>query len=83
MCDEFNVLCNYPLNANAAGLRYLELVKQEFNTTSGHSNVDDLDLARLEEEVKLFPGEYEIKVFDEDGNIIQEHDVDIPLPKGL
>ena len=82
VCDEYNVLCNYPLNANAAGLRYLELVKHEFNTTSGHANVDDLNLARLDEEVRLFPGEYEIKVLDGEGNVIEEHDIDIPVPKG-
>ena len=27
VCDEFNVLCNYPLNMNLAGETYLNLVK--------------------------------------------------------
>lgn len=33
-CDEHNVLCNYPLNPNAAGVRWLELVKGRVESTS-------------------------------------------------
>ena len=65
VCDEFNVLCNYPLNPNAAGVRYLELVKREWNTTSGNGNVDFLDLGRLSSSVMLFKGEYEVKIFNQ------------------
>ena len=49
ICDEFEPLCNYPLNPNQAGEVYLNLVKREWNTTSGNGNVDTLTLSRLQE----------------------------------
>jgi len=80
-CDEFNVVCNYPMNPNSAGVKYLEMIKKEFNTTTGHENVDELGLVRLDEAVKLFPGEYEVRVIDAEGNLIEEHEIDIPWQK--
>ena len=47
-CDEYEPICNFPLKPNVAGQAYLNLVKRDWNTTSGNGNVDDLTLERLE-----------------------------------
>ena len=71
VCDEFNVLCNYPLNPNAAGYRWLELVKNEWNTTSGHANTPDLSTDLLAGDgVDLFRGTYDVDVYDSSDNLL-------------
>ena len=32
-CTDQDLVCNYPYNPNAAGLRWLELVKDEWNSS--------------------------------------------------
>ena len=71
VCDAYDVVCNYPLNPNKAGVRYLNMIKRDWNTTSGHDNVDFLDMNRLTQHVPLFKGEYQVSVFNEQNELIE------------
>ena len=69
-CDEYNVLCNYPLGPNEAGYEYLKMVKQEWNSTQ-LIQVTDLD------KLSVIKGDYDIKFFDVSGNLIEETKVQV------
>ena len=53
-CDSDNVLCNYPLNPNKAGEKWLNLVKKEWNSTQV------LEKSDLNQALKLYQGKYQI-----------------------
>ena len=59
-CDPLNVVCNYPLNPNQAGVRWLELVKAQWNSSTTLENLDH--------NLQMFHGDYEISTFDKNGN---------------
>ena len=81
VCDAFNPLCNFQtLRPNAAGARFLELVKREWNTTSGNGNVDDLTIERLQQPVSLFKGKYEVSIFDASGNELESVNMEVTEP---
>jgi len=65
VCDEYNVLCNYPMNPNKAGYRYLQLVKSEWNTTfeTTGGNIKSNIL-------NFYDGSYEIIASNDDGDVI-------------
>ena len=71
VCDEYDVVCNYPLNPNRAGVRFLNMIKRDWNTTTGNGNVDFLDMDRLIEPVDLFKGDYKVSVFNEQNELIE------------
>ena len=54
-CDAFNPLCNFnAMGPNAAGVKFLEMVKREWNTTSGNGHFDQLNVDRLEAWIYIY-----------------------------
>ena len=69
-CDEYDVLCNYPLGPNEAGHEYLKMVKQEWNSTQT-IQVGDLD------KLSVFKGDYDVVLYDADGNILEQEAIQV------
>ena len=60
VCDDYNVLCNFPMNPNEAGYRYLQLVKSEWNSTF-ETTVGEITKGVT----TLFDGSYEISLHNQ------------------
>ena len=69
-CDEYDVLCNYPLGPNEAGHEYLKMIKQEWNSTQ---TIQTADLNKL----SVFKGDYDVVLYNGDGDIIEETAVQV------
>ena len=73
VCDDQNFVCNYPLNPNAAGVRWLELVKGEWNSSMTF-NPTETDMKTM------YHGDYNIAFFDADDNEIESFNVTVEKP---
>ena len=69
-CDEYNILCNWGFGPNEAGVEYLKMVKQEWNSTQIISPNDASNM-------RVFKGTYLIDLLDADGNVIEGSEVEI------
>ena len=69
-CDEYNILCNWGFGPNEAGVEYLKMVKQEWNSTQITSPNDASNM-------RVFKGTYLIDLLDADGNVIEGSEVEI------
>ena len=70
VCDDQNFVCNYPLNPNAAGVRWLELVKGEWNSSMTFAATDT-------DVVPMFHGDYTIALIDADENEIKSFNITV------
>ena len=69
-CDEYNILCNWSFGPNEAGVEYLKMVKQEWNSTQTISPNDA-------NKMRVFKGTYLIDLLDVDGNVIEGSEFEI------
>ena len=62
---------DWPLGPNAAGIAYLNMVKEEWNSTQ------TIDVADFDGQIRLFKGTYDVNLLDSNGDQIYSREVEV------